>query len=245
MDARAGSWRCGPVPKGEYRGVVAVDVYGTVVDTAGITVQLGEWFGTDAALAAQLWREKQLEFTFRRALMRRYVDFDECTAQALRAVAAQLRTPLDEAAVHALLRAYAQLPPFPDVAAGLESLKRAGHRVVALSNGTERSVRSLLAQGGMEGYFDSILSADRCRTFKPDPAVYGLLRKVAPQYPRQACLVSANSFDVIGAKACGLTVVWLRRDAARVFDPWELSPDAEITTLVALPIELHRLNFPV
>jgi 2-haloacid dehalogenase len=206
-------------------------------------VQLREWFGSRAPVAAQLWREKQLEFTFRRALMSRYMDFDECTAQALRAVAAQQHTPLDEAAEHALLQAYARLPPFPDVGEALESLKRAGYRVVALTNGTERSVRGLLAHARIDGYFEAIFSADRCRTFKPDPVVYALLREVAPEYPRQTCLVSANPFDVIGAKACGLTVVWLRRDPARVFDPWELSPDVEIATLEALPLALRQLNF--
>jgi len=217
-------------------------VYGTLVDTAGMTAPLRERFGARAPAAAQLWREKQLEFTFRRGLMRRYVDFDECTAQALRAVSAQLGSPLDEAAERALLRAYAHLPPFPDVREGLESLIRAGHTVVALSNGTERSVRGLLAHAGIVGCFAAILSADRSRTFKPDPAVYALLREVAPAYPRGACLVSANPFDVIGAKACGLAAAWLRRDPARAFDPWELSPDVQIATLAALPDALHGLN---
>jgi 2-haloacid dehalogenase len=206
-------------------------------------VQLRVLFGAQAPVAAQLWREKQLEFTFRRALMRRYVDFDECTVQALRAVSAQLHTPLDETAERGLLQAYMQLPPFPDVVAGLKKLKDAGHRVVALTNGKERSVRSLLAAAGIDGYFEAIVSADRSRTFKPDPAVYALLRDLAPEYPHQACLVSANPFDVIGAKACGLAVAWLRRDPQRAFDPWELSPDVEIATLEALPDALRRLKF--
>jgi 2-haloacid dehalogenase len=228
---------------GEHRGVVALDVYGTVVDTAGIAVQLREWFGAQAPLAAHLWRDKQLEFTFRRALMRRYVDFDACTAQALRAVSAQLRIVLEEAAERALLDAYLHLPAFPDVGAGLEGLQRAGHRLVALTNGTEPSVRSLLAYAGIEGYFEAIVSADRCRSFKPDPAVYALLREVAPEYPKRTCLVSANPFDVIGAKACGLTVAWRRRDPERSFDPWEFAPDMEIATLAALPDALRRLDF--
>jgi len=207
-----------------------------------MTVQLREQFGARAPAAAQLWREKQLEFTFRRGLMRRYVDFDECTAQALRAVSAQLGSPLDEAAERALLQAYAHLPPFADVREGLESLARAGHTLVALTNGTERSVRGLLVHAGIDGCFAAILSADRSRTFKPDPAVYALLREVAPGYPQGACLVSANPFDVIGAKACGLAAAWLRRDPEKAFDPWELSPDVQIATLAALPDALRRLN---
>lgn len=222
------------------RGVVALDIYGTVIDTAGIAVGLRPLFGSDAPAAAQLWREKQLEFTFRRSLMHRYVDFDECTAQALRYVSAQLHCSLDAGSESALLQAYQRLPPFPDVRAGLESLRRAGHKPVALTNGTQRSVSALLAHAGLDSYFEAILSADRVKTFKPDPAVYALLTEMTDAYPSQACLVSANPFDVIGAKACGLRTVWLRRDPQRIFDPWEFSPDEVIATLAGLPEALQR-----
>jgi 2-haloacid dehalogenase len=177
--------------------------------------------------------------------MRQYADFDACTAQALRYVGAQLGTPLDEAAERALLQAYLRLPTFPDVRPGLENLRRAGHRLVALTNGTERSVRGLLENAGIDGYFEAILSADRIETFKPDPAVYALLKEVTDAYPAKACLVSGNPFDVMGAKACGLTTAWLRRDPERIFDPWEFSPDVVIPTLEALCDALPGLNVPV
>ena len=230
---------CGPCRE-SIHGVVALDIYGTVIDTAGIAVELRPFFGSHAPAAAHLWREKQLEFTFRRSLMRRYVDFDECTAQALRYVSAQLNCPLDAASESALLQAYLRLPPFPDVRAGLESLRRAGHKPVALTNGTQRSVSALLANAGIDTYFEAILTADRVKTFKPDPAVYAILKEMTDAYPSQACLVSANPFDVIGAKACGLKTVWLRRDPERIFDPWELSPDEMIATLAELPDALQR-----
>jgi 2-haloacid dehalogenase len=225
--------------------VIALDVYGTVIDTAGIACQLSERFGTRAQAAAQLWREKQLEFTFRRALMRRYVDFDACTAQALRYVSAQLRTPLGEPEECALLESYLRLPTFPDVRPGLESLRRAGHKLVALTNGTARSVRSLLENAGIDECFEAVLTADRIRTFKPDPAVYALLKEVTDAYPTKVCLVSGNPFDVIGAKGCGLTTAWLQRDPERIFDPWEFSPDVVISTLEALAHALQRSNFPL
>ena len=172
--------------------------------------------------AAQLWREKQLEYTFRRGLMRRYVDFDVCTVQALRYVSAQLGVPLDEGDERALLDGYLRLPPFPDVRPGLEGLRDSGHRLVALTNGTEDSVRSLLENAGIQMYFEAILSADRIGTFKPDPAVYSLLGEIMDTRSTQALLVSGNPFDVIGAKACGLKAAWLRRDPQRIFDSWEI-----------------------
>ena len=211
--------------------VIALDVYGTVIDPTGIALQLGKTFGMRAQAAAQLWREKQLEYTFRRALMRQYVDFDVCTAEALRFVSAQLGAPLEKDDERALLESYRHLPAFSDVRLGLDRLRDAGYNVVALTNGVERSVRTLLEHAGIDGYFEAVLSADQIATFKPDPAVYALLKQVTDVYPRETWLVSGNPFDVIGAKACGLKVAWLRRDPATVLDPWNFAPDLVVQNL--------------
>jgi len=199
-----------------------------------MALRLAASFGTRAAAAAQLWREKQLEYTFRRALMRKYADFEVCTRQALRYVSASLGVALDEAGEQALLDAYLHLPAFADAGPGLAQLKRAGHRLVALTNGTERSARSVLENAGLGDYLEAVLSVEPLETFKPDPAVYALLGKLAAGNAEPAWLVSGNPFDVIGAKACGLKVAWLRRDAQRIFDPWEFSPDVVVGNLEEL-----------
>jgi 2-haloacid dehalogenase len=213
--------------------VIAFDIYGTVVDPGGIVGALGEAFGAKAALAARLWREKQLEFTFRRALMRRYVDFDRCTAQALSHVSGELGVELTAESTRALLDSYLRLPAYPDAEPALRTLKSAGHRIVALTNGTEKSVRALLQHAGIDGLFEMILSADTIRTFKPDPAVYDLVPRVEGS-GEHAWLVSGNPFDVIGAKAHGLKAAWVRRDPGRIFDPWEFAPDVVIRNLEEL-----------
>jgi 2-haloacid dehalogenase len=213
---------------------VALDVYGTLVDPAGMALRLGASFGARAPAAAQLWREKQLEFTFRRALMRKYADFEVCTLQALRYVSASLGVALDAAGEQALLDAYLHLPAFADARSGLAMLKRAGHRLVALTNGTLRSARSVLGNAGLSEYLEAVLSVEPIATFKPDPAVYALLDELTGGRPETAWLVSGNPFDVIGAKACGLNAAWLRRDPQRVFDPWEFSPDVIIGNLEEL-----------
>jgi len=215
-------------------GVVALDVYGTLVDPAGIALRLGASFGTRAQAAAQLWREKQLEYTFRRALMRKYANFDVCTRQALRYVGASLGVSLDEAEEHALLEASLHLPAFTDVRNGLVLLKRAGYRLVALTNGTLRSARSVLENAGISEFLEDVLSAEPIATFKPDPAVYALAEKLTAGRAEPAWLVSGNPFDVIGAKAAGLRAAWLRRDPQRVFDPWEFSPDVVVGNLEEL-----------
>jgi 2-haloacid dehalogenase len=199
-----------------------------------MALRLAATFGTRAQEAAQLWREKQLEYTFRRALMRKYVDFDVCTRQALRYVSATLGVDLDAAGEQALLQAYLHLPAFADAGPGLAQLKRAGHRLVALTNGTERSARSVLENAGLSDYLEAVLSVEPLETFKPDPAVYALVGKLTTGNAAPAWLVSGNPFDVIGAKACGLKVAWLRRDSQKVFDPWEVSPDVVVGNLEEL-----------
>ena len=111
-----------------------------------MALQLGKAFGAQAQAAAQLWREKQLEYTFRRALMRRYVDFDACTVQALRYVGAALGASLDEAEERDLLESYLHLPPFPDVRAGLARLARAERSVPLVSATSLCPARASLAR---------------------------------------------------------------------------------------------------
>jgi len=214
--------------------VIALDVYGTLVDPAGVALRLSASFGTRAPAAARLWREKQLEYTFRRALMRKYADFDACTLQALRYTSASLGVTLDEAGEQALLDAYLRLPAFADARNGLALLKRAGHRLVALTNGTLRAARSVLENAGLGEHLEAILSVEPLATFKPDPAVYALLTTLTAGSAEPAWLVSGNPFDVIGAKASGLSAVWLRRDPQQIFDPWEYSPDVVVGNLEEL-----------
>lgn len=222
------SWtrsQCLNFRRAKRHGVIALDVYGTLVDPSGIAGELGETFGPRARAAALLWREKQLEYTFRRALMRRYADFDTCTREALRYVSSSFDVTLSEAEERTLLDAYLHLPAFPDVRNGLAKLQRAGYRLVALTNGTERSVRAMLESAAIGQYLDAVLSAERVRSFKPDPAVYALLDTVRGARDAPPWLVSGNPFDVIGAKGCGMKAAWLRRDPQRMFDPWEFSAD--------------------
>jgi 2-haloacid dehalogenase len=132
---------------------------------------------------------------------------------------------LSEADERALLDAYLRLPAFPDVRSGLAKLRGAGYRLVAFTNGTERSVRALLENAAIGEHLEAVLSVERVRSFKPDPAVYALLDTVRGARDAPPWLVSGNPFDVIGAKGCGIRAAWLRRDPQRMFDPWEFSAD--------------------
>ncbi|MGH9558732.1 MAG: haloacid dehalogenase type II [Bryobacteraceae bacterium] len=206
--------------------MLAFDVYGTLIDPHGLESILQPVFGPKARQASGLWREKQLEYSFRRALMRKYVSFDVCTAQALAFVGERLGTPVSEEQKRALLDRYLQLPAYPDVSAGLQALRERGRRLAAFSNGTEKSVRGLLEHSSILNSFEQIVSVDDVGTFKPDPAVYEYLVQRVKLPKDSIWVISSNPFDVIGAKAFGLRAAWIQRDSSRHFDPWEFEPDA-------------------
>ncbi|HEY8291423.1 MAG TPA: haloacid dehalogenase type II [Thermomicrobiales bacterium] len=210
---------------------IGFDVYGTLVDPLAMERHLRALLGGQAGPFAARWREKQLEYTFRRGLMRQYVPFDRCTAQALRATIQALAADVSEADQARLLAQYRQLTAFPDATPAIEALKAAGQTVVAFSNGVEATVRALLDHAGILPHLDDVISVDDLRTFKPDPAVYVYLARRVNRPMADTWLVSGNPFDVIGAKAAGLRAAWVRRDPETVFDPWGIEPDVTVTNL--------------
>lgn len=213
---------------------LAFDVYGTLIDPFRMEEHLRSAFGEKAKEASELWRSKQIEYSFRRALMMKYRNFDECTEQALRFVCAQIGISLTEEAQAALLSKYQQLPAYPDVSGALDELALRGFTIAACSNGTGSAVRGLLDHAGVLARFSKIVSVDPIRTFKPDPAVYEYLVGELRARRDMVWLISSNPFDVIGAKACGLRTAWVQRDAKRVFDPWEFEPDLVVHGLAEL-----------
>jgi len=221
--------------------VLAFDVYGTLIDPFHMEEHLRAAFGERAREASELWRSKQVEYSFRRALMKKYRTFDICTEQALRFVSAQMGAPLADNTLRELLAQYLKLPAYSDVPETLARLAARGSKLVAFSNGTESSVQGLLDHAGVLSRFSRIVSVDRIGRFKPDPAVYEFLVDEMREQKEMVWLISSNPFDVIGAKACGLRTVWVRRDLKRAFDPWEFEPDLIVHGLEELPGALNSI----
>ena len=179
--------------------VLGFDVYGTLVDLFGMERQLVALFGDRRRPICAVWRQKQLEYSFRRGLMRCYEDFDACTRRALEFAAKAYNVELSDAARQQLLTDYLNLPAFPDVLPALETLKASGCRLLAFSNGVENSLRMQLGNAGVLSYFEAVVSVDDIKTFKPNPDVYVYLVSRGGRSRQETWLVSANPFDVIGA----------------------------------------------
>jgi 2-haloacid dehalogenase len=213
---------------------LAFDVYGTLIDTRGVSDILEKKVGALAPTFMDLWRTKQLEYSFRRGLMNVYVDFSECTRNALDFTCLQLNAPLTLEEKNDLMHQYTILPAFPDVEASLMNLKTADCRLFAFSNGREADVSDLLQNAGILYFFEDVVSVDAIKTFKPNPAVYEYFLLKSKSSKTNSWLISSNPFDVIGALSTGMRSVWVRRDAKTIFDPWEMEPTKIINELTDL-----------
>jgi 2-haloacid dehalogenase len=213
---------------------LALDVYGTLVDTGGQVDRLRSVVGDRAPDFSDAWRQVQLEYTFRRGLMRDWVDFGVCTAQALDAVAGRFDVQLTDDQRQELLDGYGRLPAYDDAGEALRRLAASRVRTVAFTNGSAAAARALLDHAGLLSLLDDVVSVEPVRSFKPDPAVYAhLLEQLDLPAPRVA-LVSGNSFDVIGGAHAGLTTVWVRRQPGAALDPWGVSPGRTVSVLTEL-----------
>ena len=212
-------------------GAIGFDVYGTLVDPLAMRAHLEAVAGDLAGQMSRRWREKQIEYTFRRALMQKYKDFDACTEQALVFAANSLKVNLQDADRATLIEAYRSLPAFPEALPSIRSLKEAGFKLAAFSNGVETSLRALLERAGILSYLDAVISVDDLKTYKPDPRVYRYLVERLGLPLQNTWLASSNGWDVIGAKAAGLRAGWIKRNPEDVLDPWGISPDLVASNL--------------
>jgi len=184
------------------------DVYGTLLDPATVTAACAAVTDNSAALAT-LWRQKQLEYTWLRGLMGHYEDFWAVTGAALDYAVERLAITIDERHKARLMDAWLALQPYPDVDAALTRL--APRPLAVLSNGSPAMLEAGLRAAGLRDRFRHLLSVDAVRTYKPAPAVYALAEQHLGLPRGQLLFVSANAWDVAGAKAFGLPCAWLRR----------------------------------
>lgn len=221
---------------------LAFDVYGTLIDTQGVVAELRTLVGEKAVAFSNKWREKQLEYAFRRGLMQNYESFAVCTRDALDYTCEFFSVELSSAQKQGLLELYKVLPAFDDAKESLTELNDMGCRLFAFSNGTAAAVDQLLQAAGIREYFVDVVSVDDLKSFKPNPAVYSHFLRKSNTIAGQAWLISSNPFDVIGSISAGMRSAWVQRSKEALFDPWGIEPTARIGSLRELPKKLAEFG---
>lgn len=217
---------------------IAFDVYGTLIDTNGVVEKLGTIIGNSAPSFANTWREKQLEYSFRRGLMQNYEHFGICTQQALDYTCLFYQIEMSKEQKESLLDIYKTLPAFADVIDALNELSNSGHHLYAFSNGNKEAVEGLLIAANIQDYFIGVISVDSLKTFKPNPAVYSHFLRETKSIGNEAWLISSNPFDILGALSHGMRAAWVKRSEQAIFDPWGLEPTITIRSLTELNVGL-------
>ncbi|MBS0517858.1 MAG: haloacid dehalogenase type II [Proteobacteria bacterium] len=209
------------------------DAYGTLYDFNSAVARHRVTIGAKADSLTEMWRSKQIQYTWLRNSMGVYAKFWDVTGAALdHCLAAH---GIADRSVHdALMGAYLALDPFPEVPATLAQLKRAGTRLAILSNGNSEMLDPMVEASGLADAFEAVLSVDAVGVFKPDARVYRLVEARCGVKPGKVCFLSSNCWDAHGAAHFGFSTVWVNR-AGAPDDALPGKPVARINDLSQLP----------
>ncbi|MBI3196225.1 MAG: haloacid dehalogenase type II [Rhodospirillales bacterium] len=220
---------------GDFAGteICVFDAYGTLFDFNSAVARHRAAIGPKADQLADLWRLKQIQYTWLRNGMGSYAPFWQVTGEALdHCLAAHgITSPV---ARDKLMNAYLALDPFPEVPAMLERLQRAGLRLAILSNGNSEMLDPMVAASGLAARFEAVLSVDPVGVFKPDARVYRLVEARCGVKPDKVCFLSSNCWDAHGAAHFGFRTVWVNR-AGAPDDNLPGKPAAQLRDLSQLP----------
>lgn len=188
---------------------VVFDAYGTLYDIQSVAAVTEEAFPGYGGIITQIWRIKQLEYTWLRSLMRRYEDFSVITRESLAYSIRVLGLTHDAATFERIMDKYLHLDLYPDALAALGKLR--GRKLAILSNGSSGMLETLVHNSGLDRILDATISVDTRRIFKPAPDAYALIEERLGVRPAEVLFVSSNPWDACGAKAFGLNVAWIER----------------------------------
>ena len=188
---------------------VIFDAYGTLYDIQSVAAVTEEAFPGYGDIITQIWRVKQLEYSWLRSLMRRYEDFSVITKESLAYTIRALGLKHDAATFERIMDKYLHLDLYPDALTALAALK--GRKLAILSNGSSDMLNALVKNTGLDRVLDATISVDQQRVFKPAPEAYTLIETKLGVTPAEVLFVSSNPWDACGAKSFGLNVAWIER----------------------------------
>ena len=188
---------------------VVFDAYGTLYDIQSVAGVTEETFPGYGDIITQIWRIKQLEYTWLRSLMNRYQDFSAVTRESLAYTLRVLGLKYDDEAFERIMEKYLHLDLYPDAMAALAAMK--DRKLAILSNGSPGMLDALVQNSGLDRVLDATISVDASKIFKPSPQAYALIETTLGTSPHEVLFISSNPWDACGAKAFGLHVAWIER----------------------------------
>ena len=214
-------------------GACVFDAYGTLFDVNAAAQHCAADLGDKWLPLAELWRGRQLQYTWLRSLMGEYADFWQVTGEALDFAMDALDLE-DSALRERLMELYLQLDAYPEVASVLKQLRDSGMKTAILSNGSPKMLAAAVANAGIGDYLDAVISADQIKVYKTAPAVYQLAVDQLGVAPSGICFQSSNAWDAHAASNFGFRVAWVNRfGQARERLPG--NPDVMLDSLEGLP----------
>jgi len=209
------------------------DAYGTLFDVHSAVGRGGKALGDKAAAVSELWRLKQLEYTWLRAITGAHVDFWQVTGDALD-YALETHGVSDAALRDRLMELYLTLDAYPEVPDTLSTLRDAGYQTAILSNGAPKMLQSAVDSAGLSDRLDQVLSVEEVGIFKPHDSIYQLAVDRLGVAAGEICFLSSNGWDAFSAARFGFKVAWINRfEKAEERIPEK--PQAAISTLDELP----------
>ena len=209
------------------------DAYGTLFDFASATNRCRDVLGDNIDKLTALWRDKQLQYTWLRAVQGRHVNFRQVTEDALDFALETLKVE-QPGLRDRLMNLYMTLDVYPEVSAVLTRLKQAGLRTAILSNGSPEMLDRAVGSAGLTNLIDMVLSVEDVGVFKPDPLVYQLALDSLGLAASAISFQSSNGWDAYAASAFGMRVVWCNRHGQRA-ERLPGCPDREVRSLAELP----------
>jgi 2-haloacid dehalogenase len=188
---------------------VVFDAYGTLYDIQSVAGVTEDAFPGYGEIITQIWRIKQLEYSWLRSLMRRYQDFSVVTRESLVYTLKCLGLKYDTNAFERIMDKYLHLDLYPDALAVLAAMK--DRKLAILSNGSPDMLDALVKNSGLDRVLDATISVDAKKIFKPSPDAYTLIESTLHIPPSEVLFISSNPWDACGAKAFGLNVAWIER----------------------------------
>lgn len=211
------------------------DAYGTLFDVHSAVARHSQRIGHHATALSELWRSRQVEYSWTYSLMGIESDFWKLTKLSLDHAMAHFG--LNDSSLRSdLLDSYLKLDAYPEVPDLLRSLKESGHRIIILTNGTQDMVSSAIRSAGLTELIDATFSVDQVKIFKPHPSVYELITKTLGVSAAEVSFQTSNQWDAAGAGLFGFRVVWVNRKGL----PREYNLDferKEVISLAELAIE--------